>query len=96
MKNSAISIVLRQASEKMKPKRDKIIVKIFDQKVSGEKRTHNCNICQAYKREIAKGNADALQFYKEHINEWVKKYNGVTIVLDNMPEQAKKIPAKIV
>jgi hypothetical protein len=68
---------------------DKIILKIFDRKVSGEKRSHNCSICQVYKREIAKGNKDALRFYKDHINEWVKKYNGVTIVLD-----AKKMPAE--
>lgn len=81
--------------KKMKTKSDKIVLKIFDKSVSGEKRTHNCNICQAYKREIAKGNADALQFYKDHINEWVRKYNGVTIVLDNA-ERAKALPARIV
>lgn len=67
---------------------NKIILKIFDKKVTGEKRPHNCSICQAYKREIIKGNKDALNFYKEHINEWVRKYKGVTIVLDanKMPE----------
>lgn len=72
-------------------KKDKIILKIFDRKVSGEKRAHNCNLCQIYKREIAKGSTDALQFYKDHINEIVKKYNGATIVLDGALQS--EIPA---
>ena len=65
-----------------KPNTNKVVLKIFDSRVSGEKRPHNCSICQAYKREIAKGNKDALEFYKQHINEWVRKYNGATIVID--------------
>lgn len=61
---------------------DKVVLKIFDKKVSGEKRAHNCNLCQAYKREAAKGDLDAIRFYKAHINYIVKKYGGVTLVFD--------------
>ncbi len=66
----------------MVQRKDKIILKIFDKRVSEEKRPHNCSLCQTYKREMKKGNKDALEFYKEHINEIVKKYNGATLVLD--------------
>jgi hypothetical protein len=61
---------------------DKVVLKIFDKKISGEKRTHNCDLCQAYKREAAKGDLDAIRFYKTHINYIVKKYGGVTLVFD--------------
>ena len=65
------------------PKTDseKIILKIFDPKTSEEKKPHTCSICAVYKREIAKGNRDALRFYKEHIAEVARKNNGVTVVL---------------
>ena len=72
-------------------KPDKIVLKIFDARVSGEKRPHNCNTCQAYKREIAKGNSDALEFYKAHINDWIRKYNGATIVLNAQATRPKAL-----
>ncbi len=71
---------------------DKVVFKIFDARNSGAKRPHNCAICQAYKREIAKGNADALAFYKTHINDFVKKYGGATVVLP-MNKKDKALPA---
>jgi hypothetical protein len=61
---------------------DKIVLKLYDKNVSGEKRPHNCSLCQIYKREILKGNTDALGFYRDHINEFVKKYNGATLVFN--------------
>ena len=73
---------------------DKIVLKIFDKKVSGEKRSHNCNICQIYKREIAKGNTDAMVFYRDHINEFIKKYNGATLVFNVKPVRKALPPAK--
>ena len=38
-------------------------------------------MCAVYKREIAKGNKEALKFYKEHIAEIARRDNGVTVVL---------------
>ncbi len=72
-------------------KPEKVVLKIFDARVSGEKRPHNCNTCQAYKREIAKGNPDALEFYKAHINDWIRKYNGATIVLNAKSSKSKAL-----
>lgn len=57
-------------------------MKIFDKKFGHERRVHNCDLCQVYKREAAKGDIDALKFYKAHINRVVKKYGGVTLVFD--------------
>jgi hypothetical protein len=65
-----------------KAKSDKIILKIFDSKISSEKKPHNCPLCQVYKREIHKGNTEALEFFKTHINEVVKKNSGATIVIE--------------
>ncbi len=66
----------------MAKQNDKVVLKFFDAGNSGTpKRPHNCAICQAYKREMVKGNLDAMKFYKSHINEFVKKYGGATIVL---------------
>ena len=65
-----------------KVKSDKMILKIFDSKVSGEKKPHNCPVCQVYKREIHKGNLEAFEFFKTHINDVVKKNNGATIILE--------------
>jgi hypothetical protein len=73
-------------------KSEKVVLKIFDARNSGAKRAHNCNLCQIYKREIVKGNNDALVFYKDHINEFVKKYSGATIVLPINPKR-KALPA---
>ncbi|MCL5430348.1 MAG: hypothetical protein M1504_02625 [Candidatus Marsarchaeota archaeon] len=67
----------------MPKKNTKIVLKIFDSKEGEEKRAHNCYLCQIYKREIKKGNKDAYEFYRQHINEWVKKYKGATIVFDS-------------
>ena len=61
---------------------DKVVLKIFDSRDGSEKRAHNCDLCQAYKREAAKGDQDAIRFYKDHINQMVKKYKGITLVLD--------------
>jgi hypothetical protein len=74
-------------------KNEKVVFKIFDARNSGAKRAHNCNLCQIYKREIVKGNNDALVFYKDHINEFVKKYNGATIVLP-INKKLKALPAQ--
>jgi hypothetical protein len=60
---------------------EKIILKVFDAKTSEEKRPHTCSVCAVYKREIAKGNKEALKFYKDHIAEIARKNNGVTVVL---------------
>jgi hypothetical protein len=65
---------------------NKIVLKVYDKSVSGEKRAHNCNLCQIYKREIAKGDKDALVFYRDHINEFVKRYNGATLVFNVKPK----------
>jgi hypothetical protein len=59
----------------------KIILKVFDSNTSEEKRPHTCSVCAVYKREIAKGNKEALKFYKDHISEVARKNNGVTVVL---------------
>jgi len=63
------------------PSSEKIVVMIFDPKTSEGKRPHTCSVCVAYKREIAKGNKEALKFYKEHIEEIARKEKGVTVVL---------------
>ncbi len=60
---------------------EKIILKVFDSKTSEEKRPHTCSVCAVYKREIAKGNREALTFYKDHISEIARRNNGVTVVL---------------
>jgi hypothetical protein len=59
----------------------KIIFKVFDRKNSGEKRPHTCSTCAIYKREIAKGNREAFEFYKLHIMEVAKRNDGVTFIL---------------
>ncbi len=61
---------------------DKVVLKIYDRRDGSEKRAHNCDLCQTYKREAAKGDRDAMHFYKDHINQMVKKYRGITLVLD--------------
>lgn len=76
----------------MTKQNDKLILKIFDGNIGEPKRPHNCNICQIYKREIAKGNTDAMLFYREHINEFVKKYNGATLVFNVKPKR-KELPS---
>jgi hypothetical protein len=63
------------------PDSKKIIFKLFDRKKSGEKRPHTCSTCSIYKREIAKGNREAFEFYKLHIMEVAKRNDGVTFVL---------------
>ncbi len=63
-------------------KANKVVLKIFDKRSGHERRVHNCDLCQTYKREAAKGDMDALKFYKSHINHVVKKYGGVTLVFD--------------
>ena len=42
----------------------KVVIKIFDRKNSTEKRPHTCSTCGIYKREIEKGNREALEFYE--------------------------------
>ncbi len=64
----------------MKGKSDKIVLKIFGGN-NEEKRAHNCYLCQIYKREASRGDIEALNFYKSHLNSIVKKYGGATIVL---------------
>jgi hypothetical protein len=59
---------------------NKIVLKVYNKNTGEERRPHNCALCQVYKREIAKGNTDALTFYRDHINEFIKKYNGATLV----------------
>jgi hypothetical protein len=63
------------------PDSKKIIFKVFDSKNSNEKRPHTCAVCAIYKREIAKGNREALEFYKMHITDIAKRNDGVTFVL---------------
>lgn len=72
---------------------DKVVLKIFNNKTGGEKRAHNCELCQVYKREAAKGNVDAIRFYKEHINQMVKKFGGITLVLDAR-QRLEMLPGK--
>ena len=59
----------------------KVTIKIFDRKNSTEKKPHTCSICAVYKREIEKGNREALEFYKVHIRDVAQRNNGVTFVL---------------
>ncbi len=73
---------------------NKIVLKIFDKKTSREKRAHNCDLCQAYKREAAKGDLDAIRFYKSHINHVVKKYGGVTLIFDAKEKLPLLAPSK--
>ncbi len=75
------------------PSSNKIVLKIFDRKVSTEKKLHTCSVCQVYKREIAKGNTEALEFYKQHINELVRKYHGATIVVEQY-SRANALPLR--
>jgi hypothetical protein len=63
-------------------RKEKVILKFFDSHVSEEKKPHKCSTCAVYKREIQKGNLEALEFFKNHINDIVKRNNGATIVLD--------------
>jgi hypothetical protein len=59
----------------------KVVIKIFDRKNSTEKRPHTCSTCGIYKREIEKGNREALEFYEAHIRDVAHRNNGVTFVL---------------
>ena len=63
------------------PDSKKVIIKIFDRKTSEEKKPHTCSVCGVYKREIEKGNKEALEFYKAHIKDVAQRNNGVTFVL---------------
>lgn len=63
------------------PNSKKVIIKIFDSKNSTEKRPHTCSVCGVYKREIEKGNKEALEFYKAHIRDVAERNHGVTFVL---------------
>jgi hypothetical protein len=60
---------------------DKVVLKVYKEG-NGEKRAHNCYLCQIYKREASNGDIEALQFYKTHLNQVVRKYGGITIVLN--------------
>ncbi len=71
---------------------NKIILKVYNKDTGEERRPHNCALCQVYKREISKGNTDALAFYRDHINEFVKKYNGATLVF-KVKSTSKALPA---
>lgn len=76
---------------------DKMILKFFDSRISDEKKPHKCPTCAVYRREIQKGNVEAMEFFKAHINEIVKKNNGATIVIDRqygmkmLPATASKV-----
>ena len=70
---------------------NRIVLKVYDKSNSGEKRAHNCNLCQIYKKEIAKGDKDALIFYRDHINEFVKKYSGATLIF-NVKQKRQALP----
>ncbi len=63
------------------PDSKKVIIKIFDRKTSEEKKPHTCSVCGVYKREIEKGNREALEFYKNHLKDVAQRNNGVTFVL---------------
>ena len=63
------------------PDSKKVIIKIFDRRDSTEKRPHTCSTCGIYKREIEKGNKEALEFYKAHLKDVAQRNNGVTFVL---------------
>ncbi len=81
----------------MTKKKAKIVLKIFDSATSRAKSTHTCNACMIYKREIAKGNSEALQFYRDHINEVVRKNNGATIVIDgDLKQKLTALPSAAV
>lgn len=60
-------------------KGDKVVLKFFDPETGSEKKLHNCSLCKIYKREVMKGNKEALKFYKDHINDMMHKFNGVTV-----------------
>ena len=73
---------------------EKVIVKIFDRKTSSEKKPHVCNVCAVYKREIAKGNREAFEFYKAHIAEIARQNQGVTFVMYGKPTVSMLTSAK--
>lgn len=66
----------------MVKRKDKVVFKIFDTSEGREKKAHNCNICQIYKMEMKKGNTDALEFYKAHLTDWMKRNRGITVSFD--------------
>lgn len=70
-----------------KANREKVIIKIFDEKEGSEKRPHTCPTCFAYKRAMEKGDKDAFNFYKDHLSEIARKNHGVTVVLYGKPKQ---------
>ena len=77
--------------EYMAAKPSRIVLKVFDERLGGEKRLHTCSTCHAYKREIKKGNPEALEFYKQHINELARRQNGVTIDVTGYAAHSPKV-----
>ena len=57
---------------------DKVIISLFTQ--PGKKR-HTCPTCEAYKREIKKGNKEALEMYLKHIVSVAKSDGGNSFVI---------------
>ena len=57
---------------------DKVIISLFTQ--PGKKR-HTCPTCEAYKREIKKGNREALEMYLKHIVQVAKNDGGNSLVI---------------
>ena len=57
---------------------DKVIISLFTQ--PGKKR-HTCPTCEAYKREIKKGNKEALEMYLKHIVNVAKSDGGNSFVI---------------
>lgn len=57
---------------------EKTIISLFTEE--GRKR-HTCIACESYKREIRKGNKEALIFYMQHIYDVARRGRGNTFVI---------------
>lgn len=60
--------------------KEKTIISLF---TDNGRKIHTCLACESYKREIRKGNSEALTFYLKHIYYIAKKSNGNSFVVSN-------------
>lgn len=60
--------------------KEKTIISLF---TDNGRKIHTCLACESYKREIRKGNSEALTFYLKHIYYIAKKSDGNSFVVSN-------------
>ncbi len=60
--------------------KEKTVISLF---TDNGRRIHTCLACESYKREIRKGNSEALTFYLKHIYYVAKRNNGSSFVVSN-------------